>query len=97
MKYLIIFAVGAVLIAFVYRRLRPYIQGVRKFVNLASTIVNQDGMPERTTGENKLTRCVSCGTWVPANRVIGSGASRYCSTECLEKPRSEDRKVSNIR
>jgi ribosomal protein S26 len=37
--------------------------------------------------ENKLVRCVACGTWIPADRAIGAGSklSEYCSRECLEK------------
>jgi ribosomal protein S26 len=47
--------------------------------------------------ENKLVRCVACGTWIPADRAIGPGSklSEYCSRECLEKSASsKERKLA---
>jgi predicted nucleic acid-binding Zn ribbon protein len=96
LKYLLVAALAALIFIFAYRKLRPYVIAVRKFINIASNIVSPNEPPHRTElSENKLVRCIACGTWVPASRAIGG--SRYCSTECLEKPRSERRKVSRIR
>lgn len=99
MKYLIILAVIALVFALVYRKMRPYILAVRKFMNIASSVVSDAGAPRQTAaGENKLIRCIACGTWVPATRAIaaGAGGATYCSTECLEKPRSASRKISGL-
>jgi hypothetical protein len=100
LKYLVIFALAALILVFVYRRVRPYIQAVQKFMSIASNVLHQEETTKRSAiAENKLVRCVACGTWIPSARAIsaGSGVSRYCSTDCLEKPRKDERKISNIR
>jgi hypothetical protein len=82
----------------IYRKLRPYIEMLRKIVGIASSIVSGDHEAARsTTIENKLSKCVTCGTWIPADRVVAvrSGSSVYCSTECLEGlPQGRHRKIA---
>jgi hypothetical protein len=92
-KYLIIGALLALLFLFIYSRLRPYIELLRK---VSSTLKGTlDATAPRTTRsgstktENKLVRCVACGTWIPTERAIGGkNMSEYCSRECLEKSAS---------
>ena len=88
MKYLIIGTVISLVAAFVYVRLRPYLQLIRKVVGAlnVSTEVGTESRP-RSPSKNKLVRCDSCGTWVPADRVfrLNSGLVNYCSRECLAK------------
>ncbi len=78
---------------FIYSRLEPYIAIVKKVLGiLRGTLDPPKAHPGgRRSGsvktENKLVRCVACGTWIPAERAIGPGSklSEYCSRECLEK------------
>jgi hypothetical protein len=78
---------------FIYSRLEPYIAIVKKVLSvLRGTLDSPNANPNRQPGgsvktENKLVRCVACGTWIPAERAIGPGSklSEYCSRECLEK------------
>ena len=92
MKYLVIGAVLALLFIFIYSRLEPYIAILKKVLSFlrgtldtANSNASQRSSALKT--ENKLVRCVACGTWIPAERAIGAGSklSEYCSRECLEK------------
>lgn len=91
LKYLIIGALVALIVLLIYSRLRPYIELLRKvFSALKGTLdVNSSSSPRNGSikSQNKLVRCVACGTWIPAERAIGTGSnmSAYCSRECLEK------------
>ena len=97
MKYLIIGTIISLVAAFVYLRLRPYLQLVRKVVsalNVSTEIATEPR--ERSPSKNKLVRCDSCGTWVPADRVfrLNSGLANYCSRECLaNKADSKEQKL----
>ena len=85
LKYLIIVTIVSLVAAFVYLRLRPYLQLIRKVVG-ALNVSTEAAVPrERSPSKNKLVRCDSCGTWVPADRVfrLNSGLATYCSRECL--------------
>lgn len=89
MKYLVIAAVVILLLLFVYSRLRPYIKLIGKALGILKGIADGPAATNsaRRTPEadRKLVRCVACGTWVPAERVVGSGSgAAYCSRECLE-------------
>lgn len=88
---------------FIYSRLEPYIAIVKKILGilrgtLDPPIANPGGRRSGSVKtENKLVRCVACGTWIPAERAIGPGAklSEYCSRECLEKSAaSKERKLA---
>lgn len=89
MKYLILAAVVSILSILIYARLRPYLQLIRKVVSAlnVSTEVTTAQQRPRSPSKNKLVRCDSCGTWVPADRVfqLNSGLANYCSRECLAK------------
>lgn len=92
MKYLVVGAVLALIILLIYSRLEPYIATLRKVLSLLrGTGESASGPTARRSGsiktENKLVRCVACGTWIPVERAIGPGSklSEYCSRECLEK------------
>jgi hypothetical protein len=90
MKYLIIGALLALCFLLIYSRLRPYLELLRKVSSaLKGTLDATSPTPRRESikTENKLVRCVACGTWIPAQRAIGAGSnmSEYCSRECLEK------------
>lgn len=100
MKYLIIAALVSVAFVIVYSRVRPYLKLIRKVVeslNVATegTVTTAD--QQRSPSKNKLVRCDSCGTWIPAERAIhlGSGLASFCSTECLTKnSQSKERKLA---
>ena len=89
MKYLVIACLFALLLLLLYARIRPYLVALQKILTAARNITdsastsNSAGRERRVT-DSKLVRCVACGTWVPAERAIGTG-SVYCSRECLEK------------
>ncbi|MGI8897207.1 MAG: hypothetical protein ACR2IB_02315, partial [Pyrinomonadaceae bacterium] len=69
MKYLIIGALLALFFLLIYSRLRPYIELMRKVSSaLKGTLdANSSTTPRggTTKTENKLVRCVACGTWIP--------------------------------
>jgi hypothetical protein len=103
LKSLIIAALFALLLLLLYSRLFPYIQFVKKILGVARTIGEEPkgggSRFKRSTVkvDGKLVRCVSCGTWIPAERAIGTGAglSVYCSRECLEKSSNgKERKIA---
>ena len=94
MKYLLLLAVVAVVAFLVYLRLRPYINFARRalgFVRDARRLTRQDlpgPAPRRANAEGeRLVRCSSCGTWLPASRALAirSSSEVYCSTGCVER------------
>ena len=100
MKYLILAALLGIVFVLVYSRVRPYLKLIRKVVeslNVATqTSVTTAGAP-RTPSKNKLVRCDSCGTWIPAERAVhlGSGLASFCSAECLTKnSEKQERKLA---
>jgi hypothetical protein len=96
MKYLLVVALLALVAVLVYWRLRPYIQMARRalgFVRDVRRLSQQDAhgpAPRRAspaaTGE-RLVRCSSCGTWLPASRALDvrASAEAFCSADCLER------------
>jgi hypothetical protein len=104
LKFLVIAALLALLLLLVYSRIYPYLQFVKKILGVAKTIGNdRPAAPTERSGsstaksERKLVRCVGCGTWIPAERAIGSrvGAPVYCSRECVEKQSNDqERKIA---
>ena len=97
MKYLLLGTIICLIAAFVFVRLRPYLQLIRKVVQAlnVSAEVSTDTRG-RSPAKSKLVRCDSCGTWVPADRVfsLNSGLVNYCSRECLaNKSEPQERKL----
>lgn len=96
LKYLIIGSLLALLLLLLYSKLHPYIKMLGKVVGTVRTIANTGffaggARPNKVDG--KLVRCVSCGTWIPAGRAVDVKSNlAYCSTECLEKSSSSERR-----
>jgi hypothetical protein len=91
LKYLVLIALVALLLFFLYRRLRPYLKLLREFVNTIRHFQQVITRPP-TTGKQppeKLVSCLTCGTFVPIGRAItaGSGDAVFCSTDCLRGPK----------
>ena len=90
MKFLIIAALVSIAFVLIYSRVRPYLKLIRKVVdslNAATDSSSTTASAPRTPSKNKLVRCESCGTWIPADRAVhlGSGLASFCSAECLTK------------
>ena len=100
MKYLIIAALVSIVLALIYVRVRPYlklIQKVAQSFKVVSDISATTASSQATPSTNKLVRCDSCGTWIPADRALklNSGLATFCSTECMaKKPASQPRKIA---
>jgi predicted SprT family Zn-dependent metalloprotease len=99
MKYLIIGALVSILFEIVYARVRPYLKLIQKVVqslNVVTEINTSTVTRQKVQSRNKLVRCDSCGTWIPAERALSlnSGLATYCSTECMTKPASKQRKLA---
>lgn len=100
MKYLIIAALVSIVFVIVYSRVRPYLKLIRKVVESLNVATEGTATPEttqRTPSKNKLVRCDSCGTWIPAERALhlSSGLASYCSSECLTKnSQTKERKLA---
>ena len=101
MKFLVIGALFALLLLLVYSRIYPYLQILKKLFGAARTVSSSptSGPSSGATmkSDARLVRCVSCGTWIPANRAIGNkaGQSVYCSRECIEKSSNgKERKIA---
>jgi hypothetical protein len=96
-KYLFIFALFALVAFLIYWRLRPYIQGVRRFLGVvrdmrrmntgARSDVPSSQRQRKSASNEKLARCAACGTWMPASRAVTlrSTGATYCSHTCLER------------
>ncbi|MFN2497556.1 MAG: hypothetical protein ABR557_00535 [Pyrinomonadaceae bacterium] len=92
MKFLIIFSLSALALLLIYSRVYPYLQALKKLLNVARTIADSGTASSTSNGavgrtDSRLIRCAGCGTWVPASRAVGanSASSVYCSRECMEK------------
>ena len=91
MKVLIVVLLVVLLLVFLYRRLRPYIKILRETVSTVRGFVGglKASDAKSTRGGDRrehLVRCSTCGTWVPATRVLideGSEAT-FCSTACAQ-------------
>jgi hypothetical protein len=100
MKYLIIAALVSIIFVLVYSRVRPYLKLIQKIasslnaaVNITTTTAPQQ---PKTPSKNKLVRCDSCGTWIPAERALNlnSGLATFCSAECMADKGSKERKIA---
>ena len=100
MKYLIIAALVSIAFVIVYSRVRPYLKLIRKVVeslNVATEGTVTTASQQRSPSKNKLVRCDSCGTWIPAERALhlGSGLASFCSTDCLTRnSQAKERKLA---
>jgi Sec-independent protein translocase protein TatA len=95
-KYLFVLLLFALIVFFIYWRLRPYIRAARRFIgavremNRVRTSAAQSDLPRQakrgTAAAERLVRCAACGTWMPASRAVSLRAgSTYCSHACLER------------
>jgi hypothetical protein len=104
LKILVIAALFSLLLLLLYSRIYPYILLLKKiFGGVAKTMAdspaNTGGPAKGSTvkSDDKLVRCVACGTWIPAGRALGNraGSSVYCSRECVEKTSNgKERKIA---
>ena len=99
MKYLIIAALVSIVFVLVYTRVRPYLKLIQKVVqslNVVTDINTSTATRQKVASRNKLVRCDSCETWIPAERALSlnSGLATFCSTECMSKPASKERKLA---
>ncbi|HZH91505.1 MAG TPA: hypothetical protein VEX70_12915 [Pyrinomonadaceae bacterium] len=97
MKYLIVAIILGAFLTIVYLRLRPYLSFARRVLGVvrqARGMSAGQGMaggataarPKQAGGE-RLVRCASCGTWLPASRAVTLRAtsSNFCSHACMER------------
>jgi predicted SprT family Zn-dependent metalloprotease len=99
MKYLIIVVLVSIIFVLVYSRVRPYLKLIQKVMqsfNVVTDINTTTATQQKTPSGNKLVRCDSCGTWIPAERALSlnSGLATYCSTECMAKKPASKRKLA---
>ena len=101
MKYLIIAALASIIFVLVYSRVRPYLKLIQKIVNSLNaavdiTTTSTPAQQPKTPSKNKLVRCASCGTWIPAERALSlnSGLATFCSAECMANRGSKERKIA---
>ena len=100
MKYLIIGALLSIIFVLVYSRVRPYlklIEQVIKSFQVVTDVSTTTASSPKTPSKNKLVRCESCGTWIPAERALNlsSGLATFCSPECMAKKNaSPKRKIA---
>jgi hypothetical protein len=100
LKYLFVLLILAAVAGLVYWRLRPYINGVRRFLGVLREVrgmssgTSQQNTPARPPAHGRTTerlmRCASCGTWFPSSRAAGS---QYCSHACLERAADAPRRT----
>jgi len=100
MKYLVIAALVIIIFVLVYSRVRPYLKLIQKIASSLNAAVDittttTTAKQPKTPSKNKLVRCDSCGTWIPAERALNlsSGLATFCSAECMAKP-SRERKLA---
>jgi hypothetical protein len=100
LKYLIVALILAAFLTIVYLRLRPYLNFARRVLGVVREArgmsAGQDMpgsaavRPGKANGE-RLVRCASCGTWLPASRALTLRAtsSNFCSHACMERSAGE--------
>jgi hypothetical protein len=104
LKYLFILLLFAAVAFLVYRRLRPYIRGLRRLLGVLREVrrvregAAPSGFPQqpgtKKAANEKLKRCAACGTWMPASRAVSlRGGATYCSHTCLERAADAPRRA----
>jgi hypothetical protein len=99
LKVFVIAALLALLFLLLYSKLKPYLELLKKILNTARAFsAPPEGTKQSTINktDGKLVKCVSCGTWVPAERAIGArtGGPVYCSTKCIENSSGKQTKMA---
>ena len=100
MKYLVIAALVSIIFVLVYSRVRPYLKLIQKIASSLNAAVDitttTTAQQPKTTSKNKLVRCDSCGTWIPAERALNlnAGLATFCSAECMASRGSKERKLA---
>ncbi|HEV8202803.1 MAG TPA: hypothetical protein VGP98_01120 [Pyrinomonadaceae bacterium] len=100
MKYLVIAALVSIIFVLVYSRVRPYLKLIQKIASSLNAAVDitttATAQRPKTPSKNKLVRCDSCGTWIPAERALNlnSGLATFCSAECMANKGSKERKIA---
>ncbi|MDQ1522739.1 MAG: hypothetical protein QOG00_1495 [Pyrinomonadaceae bacterium] len=102
MKYLIVAVIFGAFFTIIYLRLRPYINMARRVLGVVRDARGMSaglGMPggvstaarPKPAGDERLVRCDSCGTWLPASRALTLRAtsSNFCSHDCMERSAGE--------
>ena len=95
MKYLIVLgAIALIFYLLLFWRLRRYLPVVRQIFGITRSLyrmtknakTTEPAVSSKQSDGERLVRCSSCGTWIPAGRAIQlrSKSSVYCSTSCLE-------------
>jgi hypothetical protein len=102
LKYLLLLALIALLFWLLYRRLRPYIQILRKVIGILAGAFDKNSTSQSQwrrvapDAENRLVRCAACDTWIPQRRALNADSASYCSRECLQKaPATKRRKAAS--
>jgi hypothetical protein len=94
LKYLIVALILGALCTIIYLRLRPYLNFARRVLGvvreargMSAGHTTPDAMRQKRTGDERLVRCASCGTWFPASRALTLRAtsSTFCSHACMER------------
>jgi nicotinamide riboside transporter PnuC len=100
LKYLLVLGIIAIIFyALLFWRMRRYFPVARQIFSIARQLYRlnrkrEDAQPvesrQRQTGDERLVRCTSCGTWIPSDRAVQlRGKSPvYCSTSCMEQSAS---------
>ena len=100
MKYVIIAALVSIIFVLVYTRVRPYLKLIQKVVQSLNVVTDINTSTattrQKVSSRNKLVRCDSCGTWIPADRALSlnSGLATFCSTECMARKPAKERKLA---
>jgi hypothetical protein len=99
LKYLIVALVLGAFLTIVYLRLRPYLKFARRVLGVvreargmsAGQEMPGGGVQTGKANGERLVRCASCGTWLPASRALTLRAtsSNFCSHACLERSSGE--------
>jgi len=96
-KYLIVALILCAFFTFIYLRLRPYIGFARRVLGVVreargmsaggSVPGGAEAAGRKQAGGERLVRCASCGTWLPASRALKLRAtsSDFCSHACMER------------
>jgi hypothetical protein len=105
-KYLFVLGLFAFMAFLLYRRLRPYIRSVRRFLGVVRQMnrmssgqaqpsdISRKRQTTTAASNERLVRCAACGTWMPASRAVSLRAgATYCSHSCLERASDSPRKA----